>query len=137
MQQGAWPRVAQQGAWPPVAHKRRRFERLPLRETQIDIDMRGESGSRHPYPQRVASWEDVSRLALALPQTREEVRREHRVWTVKDKYFVWERPLRESDRKALGDAAPEGPILGAATVHGILAGWRAQLQGAAPAVEVR
>jgi hypothetical protein len=31
---------------------------------------------------------------------------------------------------------PEGPILGAATVHGILAGWRAQLQGAAPAAEV-
>jgi hypothetical protein len=24
---------------------------------------------------------------------------------------------------------PDGPILGAATVHGILAGWRAQLQG--------
>jgi hypothetical protein len=24
---------------------------------------------------------------------------------------------------------PDGPILGAATVHGILAGWRSQLQG--------
>jgi hypothetical protein len=27
--------------------------------------------------------------------------------------FVWERPLRRADLEALGDAAPEGPILGA------------------------
>jgi len=32
---------------------------------------------------------------------------------VKEKGFVWERPLRRSDLEALGDAAPEGPILGA------------------------
>jgi len=27
---------------------------------------------------------------------------------------------------------PEGPILGAASVHGILAGWRRQLQNGSP-----
>jgi hypothetical protein len=30
---------------------------------------------------------------------------------------VWERPLRRSDYEALGDAAPEGPILGAWVEH--------------------
>jgi hypothetical protein len=32
---------------------------------------------------------------------------------VKEKGFVWERPLRRGDLEALGDAAPDGPILGA------------------------
>jgi hypothetical protein len=36
---------------------------------------------------------------------------------VKDKLFVWERPLRRSDLEALGDAAPDGPILGARVEH--------------------
>jgi hypothetical protein len=35
------------------------------------------------------------------------------VWRVKDKLFAWERPLRRADYNALGDAAPDGPILGA------------------------
>jgi hypothetical protein len=30
---------------------------------------------------------------------------------------VWERPLRHSDLRALGDAAPNGPILGARVEH--------------------
>ena len=34
-------------------------------------------------------------------------------WRVRDKLFVWDRPLRRSDRAALGEAAPSGPILGA------------------------
>ena len=38
-------------------------------------------------------------------------------WRVKDKLFVWERPLRKSDLKALGDAAPIGEILGARVEH--------------------
>jgi hypothetical protein len=45
------------------------------------------------------------------------VSRDLRRWTVKDKGFVWERPLRKSDYEALGDAAPEGPILGARVEH--------------------
>jgi hypothetical protein len=38
---------------------------------------------------------------------------------VKGKLFVWERPLRKSDRAALGDAAPEGPIMAARVEHEI------------------
>jgi hypothetical protein len=36
---------------------------------------------------------------------------------VKDKLFVWERPLREKEVAELGDAAPNGPILGARVEH--------------------
>jgi hypothetical protein len=65
----------------------------------------------------VASWDDVRELALALPETSEVLSRELRQWRVKDKLFVWERPLRKTDLKALGDAAPDGPILGARVEH--------------------
>jgi hypothetical protein len=34
-------------------------------------------------------------------------------WSVKDRTFAWERPLRRGDLEALGDAAPEGPVLAA------------------------
>jgi hypothetical protein len=64
----------------------------------------------------VATWRDVSHLALALPQTREEASNEgRRSWLVSDKMFAWERPLRRSDKEALGAAAPTGPILGVRT----------------------
>jgi hypothetical protein len=36
---------------------------------------------------------------------------------VRDKVFVWERPLRASDLRALGDSAPSGAILGARVEH--------------------
>jgi hypothetical protein len=65
----------------------------------------------------VATWDDVRRLALALLETNEELSRDLRRWRVKDKLFVWERPLRRSDLEALGDAAPDGPILGARVEH--------------------
>jgi hypothetical protein len=65
----------------------------------------------------VASWDDVRRLALALPETAESTMWGNAAWKVKDKLFVWERPLRRSDLNALGDAAPEGPILGARVEH--------------------
>ena len=65
----------------------------------------------------MATWEDVRRIALALPETDEQQRRGLMFWVVRDKLFVWERPLRQSDRRALGDAAPEGPILGARVEH--------------------
>jgi hypothetical protein len=61
----------------------------------------------------MATWDDVRRFALALPEAHEDLRRGLMFWVVKDKLFVWERPLRQSDLKALGDAAPRGPILGA------------------------
>ena len=65
----------------------------------------------------MARWEDVSRLALALPETSERLSRDLRQWRVKDKAFVWERPLRRADLDALGDDAPAGPILGARVEH--------------------
>jgi hypothetical protein len=65
----------------------------------------------------MATWDDVARLALALPETTEKTSREHRQWCVKEKLFVWERPLRRADLEALGDAAPDGPILGARVEH--------------------
>ncbi|HEV3465175.1 MAG TPA: MmcQ/YjbR family DNA-binding protein [Actinomycetota bacterium] len=62
----------------------------------------------------MATWDDVRRLALALPQTTERVAREGLLaWDVKDKTFAWERPLRRGDLQALGDAAPQGPVLAA------------------------
>jgi hypothetical protein len=65
----------------------------------------------------VATWEDVRRIALALPETDERLSRDLRQWRVKDRGFVWERPLRRADIEALGDDAPDGPILGARVEH--------------------
>lgn len=62
----------------------------------------------------MATWDDVRRIALALPETTERpTYDEAPAWRVRDKMFVWERPLRRGDLDALGDAAPDGPILGA------------------------
>src|SRR5690348_15312576 len=61
----------------------------------------------------MATWEDVSRFALALPEAVETDMRGNRAWKIADKLFVWERPLRKSDLAALGESAPAGPILGA------------------------
>jgi hypothetical protein len=58
----------------------------------------------------MATWQDVQRLALALPEV---VERSSRDWRVNDKLVVWERPLRKVDIEALGEAAPRGAILGA------------------------
>jgi hypothetical protein len=65
----------------------------------------------------MATWDDVRRIALALPETSERLSRELRQWRVKDKLFVWERPLRRADLEALGPDAPDGPILGARVEH--------------------
>jgi len=65
----------------------------------------------------MATWDDVARLALALPEAAGGTSYGNHAWTVKGKAFAWERPLRRADREALGDAAPEGPILGARVEH--------------------
>jgi hypothetical protein len=65
----------------------------------------------------VATWDDVRRIALALPETGERLSRGQRQWRVRDKLFVWERPLRRPDLEALGPDAPSGPILGARVEH--------------------
>jgi hypothetical protein len=62
----------------------------------------------------MATWDDVSRVCTALPEVVEIAGRDGlRQWRVRDKMFVWERPLRRSDLAELGDAAPTGPVLGA------------------------
>ena len=55
----------------------------------------------------MATWDDVRRLALALPETSEA----DMAWKVRTKGFAWERPLRKKDLADLGAAAPDGPIL--------------------------
>jgi hypothetical protein len=59
----------------------------------------------------MAGWADVERLALALPESVEGTSRGLRQWQVRGKAFVWDRPLREKEVEALGDRAPDGPIL--------------------------
>lgn len=61
----------------------------------------------------MATWDDVRRLALSLPETSEGTSYGSAQWVVRSKSFVWERPLRKSDLAALGEAAPAGPILAA------------------------
>ncbi len=65
----------------------------------------------------MASWDDVRQMALALPETSERPAWGNAAWRVRDKTFVWERPLRPADLRALGDNAPDGPILGARVEH--------------------
>jgi hypothetical protein len=67
----------------------------------------------------VADWDDVARLALAMPEVVESTSYGNVAWKVKDRGFVWERPLGKSDLAALGDdAPPDGPVL-AAYVDGL------------------
>lgn len=65
----------------------------------------------------MATWDDVQRIALALPEASERESRGLSQWRVKDKLFVWERPLRKKEIEELGGAAPDGPILGARVEH--------------------
>ncbi|MEP7765031.1 MmcQ/YjbR family DNA-binding protein [Sanguibacter sp. 25GB23B1] len=59
----------------------------------------------------MATWDDVRRLALAMPETTERPAWGSSAWRVTDRLFVWERPLRSRDRDELGDSAPDGPIV--------------------------
>ncbi len=65
-----------------------------------------------PYSVAVATWDDVRRMAGRLPEVREQSD-STLSWRVRNKTFAWERPLRRSDLEALGDQAPEGPVLAA------------------------
>lgn len=61
----------------------------------------------------MATWDDVRRLALGLPEATELTNHAGNLhWKVKDKLFVWERPLKQGDLDALGKDAPTGPVLG-------------------------
>ena len=64
----------------------------------------------------MAEWDDVRRVALALPEVTEEAAHGHTgglAWRVRDKTFLWERPLRPRDLEELGPDAPAGPVLAA------------------------
>lgn len=64
----------------------------------------------------MASWADVERIALALPEVAESTSFGNRAWKVRGKAFVWSRPLRKTDVRALtalGRNVPEGEPLAA------------------------
>jgi hypothetical protein len=60
----------------------------------------------------MATWEEVAKIALEMDGAEEGTSYGNRAWRVGGKLFVWERPLRKKEIEGLGDAAPEGEILG-------------------------
>jgi hypothetical protein len=65
----------------------------------------------------MVTWEDVRRIALELPESSERLSHDRLQWRVRDKLFVWERPLSNKEIEAIGGRAPDGPILGARVEH--------------------
>jgi hypothetical protein len=58
------------------------------------------------------TWDDVARIALALPGTTEATSAGgRRRWLVRGKTFLRERPLHRKDLAELGESAPDGPVL--------------------------
>ena len=63
----------------------------------------------------MATWTDVRRIAMALPDAEEGASYRDLAWKVRGKSFLWERPLSAKDVEQLGGSAPSGPILGVRT----------------------
>jgi hypothetical protein len=66
------------------------------------------------YGRVMATWADVERIAGSLPMVEERSEggfdgwRTWKITGAKGRGVVWERPMRPSDLRDLGDAAPEG-----------------------------
>lgn len=74
----------------------------------------------------MATWDDVRRIALDLPEAVEDAAGRTTAWRVGGRAFAWERVLRRGERESLGQAAPDGPALGvrvpdAGVVDGLVA----------------
>jgi hypothetical protein len=65
----------------------------------------------------MCGWDDVASIALSLPESEQRISREHLQWRVREKLFVWERPLRPKEVQELGGEARDGPVLGARVEH--------------------
>jgi hypothetical protein len=61
----------------------------------------------------MATWDDVERIMSGLPSVQEGTTFGNRAWRIGSTgpAFAWDRPLSKKDRRDLGDAAPDGPIL--------------------------
>jgi hypothetical protein len=63
----------------------------------------------------MASWEEVAKIAEALPEVAESTSYGNRDWKVRKKTFAWHRPLRQKERERLegelGDVPPDEEIL--------------------------
>lgn len=60
----------------------------------------------------MATWNDIEAVVAALPETTTGTTYGWKAWKMRKKLLVWERPLSKKDLADLGEAAPDGDIIG-------------------------